>query len=110
MEQVKQRFPDLRGFVRVVNPSSEIRNIIHRVSSQQFPNITFSGKSSGNAKEHELKVTDINLDIEDEVKPSTNNLASLICKFLEERNELEDVETDKLVGTVNKLIQEYLQQ
>ena len=110
VDQVKQRFPDLRGFVRVVNPSSETRNIIHRVSSQQFPNITFSGKSSGTAKEHELKVTEINLDIEDEVKPSTNNLASLICKFLEERNELEEVETNKLIETVNKLIQEYLQQ
>ena len=46
----------------------------------------------------------------DEVKPSTNNLASLICKFLEERNELEEVETNKLIETVNKLIQEYLQQ
>lgn len=106
VEQVRAKFPENRGYVRLVHPDAETRAIIHKVSTQQFPGIIFSSKSGGTATEHELKIADISLEIAEDIKPSKNNLAELICKFLEERNQLEDTSKDEVTKAVAEMLKE----
>lgn len=106
VEQVKAKLPNGRGYVRVIHPEAEVRAIIHKVSNQQFPNLIFSSKSTGKVSDHELKVTDIDLEISADVKPTKNNLGELICQFLEERNQLQDVTREEILAKTQEVLNE----
>ena len=72
--------------MRVVHHQQEVRVILHKVCAQQFPNLIFSSKGTGEAEATGLKIEDIGLESFDEVKPDRHNLGELICQFLEEND------------------------
>lgn len=101
----KKNFPQGKGYVRALVPNSETRAILHRVCTAQFPNLYFSAKSIDQNKNQEsLQLTEITLDLFDNVKPTPDNLGELIYQFLEDHNDTADIKKEELYATVKRLI------
>lgn len=104
--QIKAKFPGLFGYVRAVHALPEVRSVLHKVCNQQFPNITFTSKSTGEIEnKQELCIENIELDLTEEIKPSADNLGELIYQFLEERNEQGDVPKADILAKTKELIE-----
>lgn len=107
IEYVNTHFPEKRGFVRVAHSDPEVRTTLHKVCAQQFDAISYSSKAlNTDDTEQALKVEDITLDIDDDVKPNKNNLGELIWKFLEEHNNTAEVTREEILSTTNSVISE----
>lgn len=104
VEQIEAKFPDRRGYVRVLHESPEIRSLLHKVCAQQFPELTYSSKSLGDTDNTSIRVDEITLDIFDDVKPDVNNLGELVYQFLEEHNATDDIPKDVIVEKTKQLI------
>ncbi len=103
--KVKEKFPGLRGFVRVLHQSTEVRALLHKTCAQNFPNIGYSSKSTGERSAEKLDVSEITLDIFEDIKPDIHNLGDLTYKFLEERNLLDGITRDRIVEAIDNLIE-----
>lgn len=101
---INDNFPDKTGFVRVLHHNPEIRSLLHKACTQNFPDIGFSSKSTGE-KETSIKVDEITLDIFDDIKPSAQNLGELVYQFLDEQNITANIPKDVIVGKVNSLLE-----
>ena len=101
--QVKDKFPELKGAVRVLHNSSEIRQLLHTITIQQFPDLKYSSKSATDEK-MEIKIAGIALDTFDDVKPNVHNLGELVYQFLNEKSLLGDVTREDVVDRVHRAI------
>lgn len=107
VEQVKTKIPRLSGYVRAVHDQPEVRAVLHKVCAQQFPNITFSSKTSGELTgERQLKVDDIDLTTVDDIKPTRNNLEEIIWQFLTEHDEAKDITRKDLNVKLTEILSE----
>lgn len=91
LKLVAKYFPYKTGYVRVVHASPEIRTLLHRVSLQHYPEVIYSSKSSGLQDSGGIQISDLTLDVGDEIKPDIHNLTDLVCQYLTENNLLGDV-------------------
>ncbi|MDY2700759.1 MAG: hypothetical protein SOV61_14620, partial [Lachnospiraceae bacterium] len=103
VEQVKDKFPDLKGAVRVLHNSSEIRQLLHTITIQQFPDLKYSSKAATDEK-MEIKIAGIALDTFDDVKPNVHNLGELVYQFLNEKSLLGDATREDVVDRVHQAI------
>ena len=104
--QLDESFPERRGFVRVVHKSPEVRSLLHKICVQQFPQLSYSSRSTGEIETTTIKVDEITLDLFDDVKPDINNLGTLVYQFLEENSLLNNVTKDELALRMNKVIKQ----
>lgn len=104
ISQVKEKFGDQGGFVRVAHPDAEVRSILHRVCAEHFPNISYSSKSTGQREVSEMRIDEITLDIFDNTKPNVKNLGNLVYKFLEENNILDGITQQEIDSVLSPLL------
>lgn len=101
---VEELFPHKRGYLRVLHPSAEVRTLLHRICAENFPDIVYSSKSTGDQEHVEMKIEEIQLDILDDIKPNVNNLGDLVYQFLEEHQLLDDVPKERIFSLMNVLL------
>lgn len=104
LETVEEKFPKKSGYLRVLHPSAEVRTLLHRLCAEQFPEIMYSSKSTGEQDHVEMKIEEIQLDILDDIKPNINNLGDLVYQFLEERQLLDTVSKESILKQMNILL------
>lgn len=105
-EQVEAKIPTHKGFVRVIHASPEMRSLLHKVCAQNYPDIRYSSKTNGEIETSSIQVTDIELDLVDDVKPDINNLGGLVYRFLQESNSLDTVTEDDILSHVDTVIEQ----
>lgn len=105
IDQVDEKFPVRRGYVRVLQSNPEVRAILHKVTSTNFPEISYSSRSTGDKENISLQITDITLETFDDVRPNKNNLGGLVYQFLEEHQILGDLTKESVVEHVEKLFE-----
>lgn len=106
VDKIEENFPDRNGFVRVVHKSPEVRSLLHKICVQQFPNISYSSKSTGEVEVHQIRMDEITLDLLDDVKPNIHNLGELSYQFLEENGMLGDVTKEEILSRMDKIIKQ----
>lgn len=89
ISQIEAVFPDKKGYVRVAHNDAEIRSLLNKVCLQKYPNIKYTSKSVNDTDKVEIKLTDIELETFEDIKPSRENLPELICQFLAENDKLD---------------------
>lgn len=104
LNKMSEKFPDEVGNVRVLHESPEVRSLLHRVCSNNYPNVIYTSKSIGEKSVNKLQVSEIGLDIFDDVKPDIHNLGNLVWKFLEDRHLTEVIKEERIVNLVKELI------
>lgn len=83
---ITKSFPVSAGFVRVLDNDANLRSILHKYTSENYPNIAYSSKSLDKNTPASIQVEDISLDVFEDVKPDIHNLPDLVYQFLEEKN------------------------
>lgn len=102
--QVDEKFPTRKGHVRVLHNSPEVRSLLHKVCAQQFPDLIYSSKSTGEKEITSMKVDEITLDIFDDVKPDVHNLGDLVYQYLEEKNAVDNIPKELIVEKTKALL------
>lgn len=97
---------DTRGYVRIIHPDPTIRAILLKVSLQQFPHILAVSRAPKDVEHKILKISDINLDLTDDVKPSKDNLGELVFQFLQEKNLLGKFTREQIITATNDILPE----
>ena len=105
VDQVDEKFPTRRGYVRVLHSNPEVRAILHKVTSTNFPEISYSSKSTGDRENISLQITDISLETFDDVRPNKNNLGGLVYQFLEEHQLTGNIPRETILDYVEKLFE-----
>lgn len=104
LKQVDEKFPIRRGYLRVMHKDPEVRALLHKVSATNFPEISFSSKSTGEREVTAIKVDEITLDIFDDVKPDIHNLGNLVFQFLDENGATNGIPKDVIVAKTHELM------
>lgn len=105
IDQVEERFSDKLGYVRVLHESPEVRSLLHKVCSQQFPKLIYSSRGIGDSETTVIKVDEITLDIFDDVKPDVNNLGHLVYQYLDEHGITEGIPKETIVEKTHSLLE-----
>lgn len=83
LDKVVKIFGSKSGHVRVIHPSSEVRQTLQRLTSSKFPKLFYSFKKS-----NDVKITDISkthqklLDIKSYPSPNEDTLPQMVIDFL----------------------------
>ena len=104
LSKMDDKFPIKKGHVRVIHPDPEIRSLLHKVCAQQFPEITYSSKSSGTKEVTALKMDEITLDVFEDVKPDIHNLGKLVFYYLEENKLLGGISEEDIIKKTEALL------
>lgn len=83
-ELVKERFSGTPGYVRVIHPSAEVRQALHRLTTSQHPELIYSFRkspedSSGEAHTSVRK----SFDVSEYPTPTKETLPQMVFDFLE---------------------------
>lgn len=82
MAKVEKIFGLDTGHVRVIHPSSEIRQALHRLTSSQFPKLYYSFKKpKDNQVKNQSETHQKLLDVTDYPSPSEDTLPDLVFQF-----------------------------
>lgn len=102
---IKHTFPSgHRGYVRIIHPDVLVRAALTRMTLTQFPWVIASARAPKDVERKVLKVSDINLDIVHEVKPSKDNLPDLVYQFLQDKNQLGTISKDDITAAVRDIL------
>lgn len=104
LDQVNQKFPTKRGYVRVIHANPEVRAMLHRICSQEFPELHYSSKSSQDTPTVEIKVDEVTLDVVNDVLPDEKNIASLVYQYLEDRQLLDQISQQAITQRISALL------
>ena len=104
LSQMDEKFPTRTGFVRVMHADPEVRSILHKVCVQQFPEISYSSKSTGEKETQAIRIDEIALDMFEDVKPDEHNLGELVFQFLEDNKLTNNIPKEAIVKGTNILI------
>lgn len=104
LDLVKTAIGDRRGYVRIIHASPEMRTMLHAVTTRHVPNVILQTKAPKDVEQKILKVSDIALDVCDEVKPTKENLGNLVYQYLSENNALRGFTQDAIIAAVSEIV------
>ena len=86
-KKVDKLFPkDIIGYVRVIHDSIEVKQILNKITTKEYPYLTYSSKSNTNNDELVVNELDTSSDLIPDITPE--NLPIIISNYLKEHNDL----------------------
>jgi len=102
---VKKKFKkdNISGYVRCVHPSSEIRQILHKIVQQKFPLLKYSHKASKTSQIEKLISEQPLLEHCESFYVTEDNLPEMINNFIKEKNIPIGITIDKIESILKSL-------